>query len=827
MLLFIQCFCVFSIHAQAPEVYNTSDILYQLKKLGNTGRILYVAAHPDDENTTLISWLSQKKGYHTGYISLTRGSGGQNRIGSEIGKALGVIRTYELLEARNIDKGVQFFSAAKDFGYSKTADETFNIWNREQVLADLVRVIRTFKPDVVINRFSTEPGRTHGHHTASAILAKEAFQAAADPNIFPEQLQQNHIHTWQPQRLLFNTSWWFYGSKEAFEPHKDEFLQIDAGAFNPLKGKSYTEIGAEARSMHKSQGFGRAGSRGENIEYLDGVEGSLPKNHIMEGISTGFGRIQNGKQIAKLINNVRTKFDPENPEAIVTDLIHIKDALTKTNDPEHRHIIRRKIQETEKLIRACTGLFIETHVKEHTAVPGDCVLVNIEVVNRSDAALKLNKIELPFGNQILTYNQPLQNNEVFKKSLKIKLDSSLAITQPYWLKNKAGKGMYNIDRPGLSIKPLAPSALNAKYRFSINNTTLGYQDALVYKKEHPVEGIIYKPFEITPPVMTNLDNETFVFADHKPKELTVELEAGKAGIQGKCIPDLPEGWYVKPSSTAYAFEQKGAVKQLHFKIYPPEKADKGTFTIKSTCEGNTYTRGGQYIAYEHIPSKMLFPRSDGNLLKIDVDKKGKNIGYVMGAGDEVPEYLEQIGYHINILEPDELSPGKLAKFDAVIMGIRAYNTLPELKYYQENLMKYVQKGGTVITQYSKSHNLLFDDIGPYPVTLSHDRITDETAEMNFLKPQHPVLNTPNKIQASDFDNWVQERGLYFAGEWDQHYTPILAGHDPGEKATEGSLLVAKHGKGYYVYTGLAFFRQLPAGVPGAYRLFANLIALGN
>ncbi|MFD2514406.1 PIG-L deacetylase family protein [Pontibacter locisalis] len=811
-----------TIKAQAPAKPSAAKKLQDLKRLNVLGSVLYVAAHPDDENTRLIAYMANEKLYNTGYLSVTRGDGGQNLVGPEIREGLGIIRTQELLQARRTDGGRQFFTRANDFGYSKDSEETFNIWDKEQVLADMVWTIRKFRPDVMITRFPPDERAGHGQHAASAILAEEAFSAAADPKRFPEQLK--YVEVWQPKRLLWNTGVWSFGSQTEFDKYVDQLLKVDVGVYNPLLGKSYGEIAAESRSMHKSQGFGASGSRGTSLEYLQHTKGDKAAKDLFEGINTSWSRVKGGEKVEKLFQQAIDSYDPTKPAAVVPTLIAAKKELHKLPDSYWKRV---KMEELQDVMQNVMGLYLEVVASDYAAAPGEPVNLQVEAINRSSVPVSVISISYGFASKDTTINKQLQNNEPFKYGQMITLPAGLTASQPYWLKKAGTLGMFAVeDQQEVGMPENAPAA-RVTFNLDVAGEPLQVTVPVVYKRTDPVEGEVYRPFVVTPPVFVNIKENVYMFADQEPKQVQVLVKAGKADITGKVQLQLPKGWRAEPASVPFNLKNKGAEQNIIFTVYPPKGQQETEVQAIATVEGKTYTHGLNEINYSHIPSQVTFPDAKAKVVKLDLKKSGQKIGYVMGAGDDVPTSLQQIGYDVTMLKDEDMRLKYLQQFDAIILGVRAYNTVDRLKHYQPTLMEYVKSGGNLIVQYNTNHSLVLQNVGPYPLKLSRDRVTVEGAEVRLLKPDHPILNTPNKITKKDFEGWVQERGLYFPNEWSREYEAILSSNDPGEPARDGGLLVAKYGKGNYIYTGYSWFRELPAGVPGAYRLFANMISLGK
>ncbi|ALI97981.1 PIG-L family deacetylase [Rufibacter tibetensis] len=807
--------------AQAPKKPNAADIRLALEKLNVLGSVLYLAAHPDDENTRLIAYLANERKYRTGYLSLTRGDGGQNLIGPEIREELGIIRTQELLQARRTDGGEQFFSRANDFGFSKNPAETFTIWDKEQVLADAVWVIRKFRPDVIITRFSPQPSGTHGHHTASAVIAMEAFDAAADPKRFPEQLKT--VEPWQAKRLLWNTSSFFYSQNQKFDA--SDKLMIDTGVYNPLLGRSYNEIAAQSRSMHKSQGFGSSGTRGEAVEYFEFLKGAGAKTDFAEGVNTSWSRVPGSNEVAKLLKEALKKYEAANPAASVPALLKANAALVKLPASYWKTV---KQQELQDVIKACLGLYLEaSSVRDYSVSPGEPVVLSLEAVNRSPVPVTLTKVDYLFANRDTTLQQKLEASKPWIARTTVAIPASTPYSQPYWLRETGTTGMFRVDDPALIGLPENPAAAQVRLHLTVQGQPFAFTVPVVYKRTDPVEGEQYRPFEITPPVFVNITEKVYVFADAQPKPVTVRVRAGKEQVDGQVALRLPDGWRSEPATASFNLPQKGEEQSFTFMVYPGAAQTESVISATVTTKGRTYSQSLKTIEYPHIPTQTLLPEAVAKAVKLDLKRKGQHIGYLMGAGDEVPASLQQIGYAVDQLHVGELSAAALQKYDAVVVGVRAYNTLERLKFQQPQLMQYVQNGGTLVVQYNVSNGLVTPNVGPYSIKLSNDRVTVEDSEVRFLKPNHPVLNSPNKITEQDFRGWVQERGLYFPNQWAPEYEAILSANDPGETPKEGGLLVAKYGKGYYVYTGYSFFRELPAGVPGAYRLFVNLLSLGK
>ncbi|SFZ91397.1 GlcNAc-PI de-N-acetylase [Flaviramulus basaltis] len=821
LLLFTSLF----LHAQKPKTPSSSEIYESIQKLNFLGSVLYIAAHPDDENTRLIAYMSNHEKARTAYLSLTRGDGGQNLIGPEIRELLGVIRTQELLAARRIDGGEQMFTRANDFGYSKHPDETLEIWNKDQVLSDVVLAIRKFKPDVIINRFDHRtPGSTHGHHTSSAMLSVEAFDLANNNTAYSNQLEMASL--WQPKRLFFNTGWWFYGSQENFEKaDKGNLVSFDVGTYYPLKGMSNNELASLASSQHLCQGFGRLAQRGSENEYIEFLKGEpLSDNkNIFDGIDTSWNRIKGGKAIGDILYEVENNFNFKNPSTHIPQLLEAYKLLDKIED---LHWKTQKTKELKSIIEMCAGLYLEASAETNWATQNEEVNLNIEVLKRSEIPITL--VSLKIVNDInINKNMSLENNNKYDFKEVIKIKSDAQPTTPYWLTKKGNLGMYQVDDLNLIGLPETPRTHKIDFNVLINNVPLTFTKSIVQRYSKPDKGELYRPFEIIPEASAKITEKVIIFESDKQHDITVVVKAGRNNLEGFAQIAHPKDWSVYPEKQKINIINKGEEQTLIFTVIPSKNQSEGYISPIIHIGDKQYTKELIEIDYEHIPFQTVLLPSESKIVRLDIKKKGENIGYIQGAGDVVPESLQQIGYNVLVIKPQDINAETLSRFDAIVVGIRAYNILDELKFKQQQLFDFVENGGNMIVQYNTNHRLKVDNLAPYDLKLSRDRVTDENAEVRFLNPDHEILNSPNKITQQDFKGWTQERGLYFPNEWSQEFTPILSMNDKGETPKDGSLLVAKHGKGYYIYTGLSFFREFPEGVSGAYRLFANMLSIGK
>lgn len=816
---------IFSL-AQAPATMSAADIYLGLKKLNVLGSVLYMAAHPDDENTRLLAYLSKDRLYRTGYLSMTRGDGGQNLIGDEQGVELGLIRTQELLAARRIDGAEQFFSRAFDFGFSKRTEEALNTWGEEKILSDAVWVIRNFQPDVIITRFPEDSRAGHGHHSASAVIAREAFIAAADPNKFPEQFKYG-VKPWQAKRIMWNT--FNFGGNNTTS---DDQLKIDVGTYNTIIGKSYGEIAAESRSQHKSQGFGVPRSRGEQFEYFKPTAGEPASKDLLDGVVTDWSRVQGGSAITAQVEAIIKDFSFDNPAASVEPLLNLYKAIARLplSDSYWRE---RKMQEVQQLIEACAGIYAEAASAVQYVAQGDSLKINYTVIARNPVNVLLKGYYQFDGEKERTenyqsafteLNTALEPDKNFTLSGNIWIDPNHEISQPYWLREPMSKGSFNVsDQKLIGLAQNKPS-LEVVFVINIGGEDFYLRKPVQYKYTDPVKGELFEPLVITPAVTINPDINLIVFDGIKQKTVNAKVKAFKdlALADPKLSSQLPPANHMNTGA--------GVFKKGEEKVFPLLISDNGSSSSQYLYAGNYnehLNKSIHEISYDHIPHITYFSDAAVKITSVDYKITGKNIGYIVGAGDKVPEALKQMGYTVTILGEKDLTYNNLKKFDAVVAGVRAYNVHDYMANVYDALMQYVKDGGVYVVQYNTNSNtgpLASGKIGPAPFVVTRNRITDEEAKVHFLVPDHPVLNYPNKITEKDFDGWIQERSIYETEKTDPAYASILSFTDPGEQATSGSLIVANYGKGKFVYTGLVFFRELPAGIPGAYRLFANILA---
>ena len=792
-----------------------SEIYHQLKKLNVLGNVLYLAAHPDDENTRFISYCANEKLLNTGYLSLTRGDGGQNLIGTEIREELGIIRTQELLSARRVDGGQQFFTRANDFGYSKTPEETLKIWDKEKILSDVVWVIRNFRPDVIVCRFPIDGKGGHGHHTSSALLAMEAFDLAADSLAFKEQLK--HVSIWQPKRVVVNTGRWWNSNISDNDPG---VVSLDIGGYNELLGTSYNELAALSRSMHKTQGFGSTGKRGEFLEFFEYLIGDTASNELFESLDFSWGRASKSEAIQSLTNDIIRNFSISSPSQSIPRLLKLRTAISKLEDKYWKDI---KMKEVEDLILQCSGLYIEMTTLSSKKSNEDSVSFNLEIINRSNIKMKLKSISCKDFNFHKKLSKSLKENQ--KNILKNKaiVPAKLPISQPYWLEKPSSLGAYNVD--SLQLIGRAENNPSAEFLISVEvgDATIDYKRPLIFKWNDPVKGEQNKNWIVCPKVTANIDQKVMIFSDESAQKILVTVVAHSANQKGDINIIHPQGWKVE-GPTEYSLKTEDEELVLEYFISPNKNANSGVLKVQIN---GVDAHAMNTIVYDHITEQRWFPKSELQLVHLNLNTVPKKIGYLMGAGDLVDQHLKILNYEINQISTKDLTLKDLKNYDVVITGVRFFNVEEKAPYIANLLLKYVNQGGNLIVQYNTSYRLKTKNFYPYPLQISRDRVTQEDAQVTFLNDSHPVMNFPNKLTKNDFNNWVQERGLYFPNVWSKDYQPIFSWNDFNEEPKKGSLLIAKYGKGYYTYTGISFFRQLPAGVSGAYKLLVNIISLNN
>jgi LmbE family N-acetylglucosaminyl deacetylase len=805
-----------------------AEILQQMRSFREMGTVLYLAAHPDDENTELIAYFSRGRGYRTAYLSVTRGDGGQNELGPEFGEKLGVARTQELLAARRLDGGRQFFTRAIDFGFSKSPQETLEIWDHDEVLADVVRVVREFQPDVIITRFPVPPGSGgHGHHTASAMLAVEAFKLAGEPTAYPEQLREG-LTPWQPKRVLWNS--FNFGNRPL--PLPGPVFHTDIAGTDAATGESFGSIAARSRAMHKTQGLGGFTSRvggGPNVQNFLLLAGEPANGDVMDGVDLTWGRIPGGAEIDRLVADVIAAFKPDDPAASLPALLAIRAKIAVLPDGP---LVSDKRHQLDGILQGCLGLQVETLVPEAEAMAGDVLKLHQAVSMHADFPVRWAAVRYPSLKIETKVGTDLAAGQPASEEATATLPATTPVSQPYWLRSDGTAGTFRVDDATLIGRPENPPVLPVEYVFAVGGQALVVADEPVQIEAGAPAAQARRPLVVIPPVALKFVHEVELFAPGATRPVLVEVTADRAGVHGKLQLNVPAGWTSAPATEPFRLNAGGESVRVTFNVTAPGQPATGEIGAVAEVNGRKFENQRVVISYPHLPVQLLQPAARLKAVALNLATRGQRVGYLPGAGDSTADSLEQMGYAVTTLTGLDLTLEKLHGFDAVVIGVRAFNERTDLTDNLAGLFAYVAGGGTVIVQYNRPNGLKVPKLGPYDLSIAGDapryRVTDENSPVVFLAPDHPALTTPNRIVPADFDHWVQERGAYFPSSWDEtHYTALLAMSDPAEAPLKSSLLVARYGKGYYVYTGLAFFRQLPAGVPGAYRLFANLVSLGK
>ncbi len=806
--------------ASEPNITHSDaiSIKQSLDKLCVTGSVLMIAAHPDDENTALISYLARGRSVRTAYLSLTRGEGGQNVIGPEIGPDLGIIRTQELLQSRRIDGGQQFFSRAIDFGFSKSPKEAIEKWGHDDVLGDIVWIIRQFRPDVVILQFTGTPADGHGQHQASSILGREAYTAAADSSKYPDQLK--YVRPWQARRMLVNRRGFTPEMQKEIDklPQK---LDVDLGGYNPMLGYSYGELAGISRSYNSSQSDGTPRVRGADKTTFVTVKGPLAQKDIFDGIDLTWNRYKGGAPVKQLLDEAESRWNPEHPSDLIPTFLRVKELASKIDDPD----AQEKVRSLDELIANCAGLWLDFSVASEDVTQLPAVL-KVTAIRRTPMPVSLLSLELNGkqfkGNRptVLDVNVPvtLEETEI--------LDAGTTYTQPYWLLKPPQHDRYAVDDIRLTGLPENPPPLQLNAVVQIGRARINIQRAILHRYIDRLNGESITPVAYIPPVSLRVVQPTLVYPQNRAKTVQVEVTAHQAAVRGAAKLHAPQGWQLVPASQEFSLATAGEQVLLNFTLTPGEGAQSGDLVADLQSSGKTIDVAVHKIIYSHIPVQTLFPKAEARLVRTDAITLAKHIGYVMGSGDDEPEALRQLGCEVTLLGEKDLAQGDLSVYDAIVTGIRAYTERPDLVANQSRLLQYLSNGGTLIVQYNRIERDRAKDLqhlGPYPFEIGNLRVTVENSPVQY-DPKDPLLNQPNKITPDDFAGWIQERGLYFASKWDTHYLTPFEMHDPGEAPLRGATLVTRYGKGVYIFTAFSWFRELPAGVPGAYRIFANFLS---
>lgn len=847
-----------------------------LRELDGVGRVLVVGAHPDDEDTSLLTAVARGMGMEAAYLSLTRGEGGQNLIGPELGEGLGIVRTGELLAARELDGARQFFTRAYDFGYSKSAEETFRHWPREEILRDVVEVVRRFRPHVMVSIFSGTPGDGHGQHEVAGIMAREAFEAAADPERFPDAGSP-----WAPLKLY----------RRAWRDPGADAIPVETGRFDPLLARSHFQLAMESRSQHRSQDMGTTRPLGSRVSSLIPMESRVPGDGdagLFAGVDTMLSGLLAGAEASeatrreldaygRAVGEARGALAALEPEAAAGALAEaferIRGARMALPGKERVEVtppsaLRRRQQRTGEALLAALSVVTDVRVDDGLLVPGQEAEVVAELWNGGGSTLENARADLvlPPGwtvreaaaashgggggpgrspvEGMLRASGPvgrLEPGELARWTFSVRVPEDAGPSRLYYLAEERNGDLYRWPEEGPARElrglprdpPLIRGVLETDARLPTGETVEGLRTTrpATVRDVDKALGEVRRPVLVVPALSLSVAPGGLAWPEGSSdgREVTLHLRSEAPGpIEGTVRLEGPDGWRMDPSSAPFRLEEGRRSLDLAVRVTPGAGVEPGEHVFRARADvdgGPTFREGFTLVDYPHIPRAALFEPARLTVSMFPVRVAGGiRVGYVMGSGDDGPEAIRQMGVEVELLDPaaQELDP-----FDVIVLGIRAYETRPDLVAANERLLRWVEAGGTLVVQYNK-YEFPRGGFAPHPLDIHrpHDRVTDPRAPVTLLEPDHPVLSRPNRITAADFDGWVQERGLYFLGEWDERYTPLLAMADPGEEPKRGSLVVTEVGDGHWVYTGLAFFRQLPALVPGAYRLFANLLSLG-
>ena len=837
-----------------------AEIEQSLHKLNELGTILHIAAHPDDERTAVLAYFARGRHMRAAYLSLTRGEGGQNLIGSEQGAQLGIIRTQELLAARQVDGAEQFFTRAIDFGFTRTAEETLQKWGHDRVLSDVVWVIRRYRPDVILLGFSGTSRDGHGQHQTSAIIGKEAFTAAADPKMFPEQLR--YVTVWQARRLAQAAGFGGFGlavggrggrgGSDAVPPgmvppvaEAETGPDADTGAFNPILGYSYEELAVLSRSMHHSQGTGAMRRPGAGRSTFVVIGGPPATRDLFDGIDTTWNRLPGGSAVKTLLDEAIRHYEPEHPEKAIPWLVKARPQMAAIADP----LAKVKLAELDETIALCAGLFVEAQARQFAVAPGETLNVTASVLNRSAAKVTLEGagVEGIWNQDGHAKPAALDYNQRAEVPFRLVVPAGQAYTQPYWLVQPSTADFYRIDDQMLIGLPDTPAAAQVRFRLTVDGTGIELVRPVHHRYADRAHGERVRPLVVVPAAAVNLSEPVALFPDTAARQVQVSVQANAANAEGDLRLEAPAGWKAEPESRSFQIAVPGEQRMVTFEVTPPSGETTATLRAVARVNGRDIASGIQTIDYPHFPPQTLFPPSNIKLVRANIKVSAKKVGYIMGAGDEMPDALRQLGLDVTLIGQSDLEQGDLSRFDAVVAGVRAYNVRADIRANQQRLLDYVKNGGTYIVQYQTGDSPdptaprgqppnpfyqaqgapVTTTLGPYPFAVpggNKYRVTVEEAPLQFPNKDCALLQYPNHINPKDFEGWVQERGLYFAAQWDPHYQTVLSSQDPGQQPLEGGEIWTHYGKGVYIFTAYSWFRQLPAGVPGAYRLFANLLS---
>ena len=821
ILGFYTAFC----SAQQVRPSKSSEIYRELKTLKNLPKVLYLAAHPDDENTGLLSWLINDQNVETGYLSLTRGDGGQNLLGTEQGAALGLIRTHELLEARKLDGAQQFFTRAIDFGFSKNTADTFKQWDADSIIADVVWVIRKFRPDIIICRFPPTAAAGHGQHAASAVVAEKAFKLAGDKTAFPNQLK--YVNVWQPKRLLWNT--FRFG---AVNTTAENQLKVTVGQYDAQLGMGYGELAGLSRSLHKSQGAGTQSVAGIRTEYFSHVLGEPAKATLFDGVVKTLTAKGNAN-IDQSFDKIISAFNFNNPELSLPALLVLRKKVMALHDVDLK---RDKIKSLDNIILSCAGFMGEVVTNQAEAVAGDNYNFRLNLISRAVNPVVLENVK--WLSKLESFNRKLSKDSLITIEHEIQIPADAAITEPYWLAKPAtNAATFSVANDTLIGLPEAESPLDVLLSLRIGSEKFQVKLPLSFKKLDPVRGDVVEALRIVPAVELKFTQPLYLVKENEDLHLSLNFKFNSSKQYNNGILNLMYNGERLGSADLNSINGKDFTIDY---IIPKNKlaainSARLQLDANYFADGVTYNKKQVLIQYPHLPSLQYFAPATVIVMKGDIQAKVKKVGYIEGAGDFIPEFLRIAGVQVDVLKDEDFygnldessgngSQNKLSQYDAIVLGVRANNTEKKLGRWMPFLWSYVKAGGNLVMQYSTNQDTTINKLGMYDFSIANKRVTEENAPVTFLNPNHKLLNFPNKINADDFNGWVQERGAYFPDQWDAAYEPLFEMHDADEEPLQGSTLYAKYGKGNFIYTPLAFFRQLPAGNVGAARLFLNFLS---
>ena len=821
ILGFYTVFC----SAQQVRPSKSSEIYRELKTLKQLPKVLYLAAHPDDENTGLLSWLINDQNVETGYLSLTRGDGGQNLLGTEQGAALGLIRTHELLEARKLDGAQQFFTRAIDFGFSKNTTDTFKQWDADSITADVVWVIRKFRPDVIICRFPPTAAAGHGQHAASAVVAEKAFKLAGDKNAFPDQLR--YVNVWQPKRVLWNT-FRFGGVNTTAENQ----LKVTVGQYDAQLGMGYGELAGLSRSLHKSQGAGTQSVAGIRTEYFSHVIGEPAKATLFDGVAktwTSHGNADIDQSLDKIIS----AFNFNNPDSSLPALLALRKKVVALKDIDLK---KDKIKSLDHIILSCAGFMGEVVTNQAEAVAGDHYNFRLNLISRAANPVVLEDVK--WLSQSESFNKKLSKDSLITIQHDIQIPADAALTEPYWLaKAPVNAATFSVPNDTLIGLPEVESPLNVLLGLKIGSEKFQVKLPLSFKKLDPVRGDVVEALRIVPALELKFTQPLYVARENEDLHLSLNVKVNSSKKISNAKVNLMYNGERLGGADLSSLNGKDTTIDY---VIPKTKlatihSSRLQLDANFVADGVTYNKKQILIQYPHLPTLQYFAPASAVVMKGDIQAKVKKVGYIEGAGDFIPDFLRIAGVQVDVLKDEDFygnieestgndNQNKLSQYDAIVLGVRANNTEKKLGRWIPFLWSYVKAGGNLVMQYNTNQDTTVDKLGMYNFSIANKRVTEENAAVKILNPNHKLLNFPNKITADDFKGWIQERGAYFPAQWDAAYEPLFEMHDTDEEPLQGSTLYAKYGKGNFIYTPLAFFRQLPAGNVGAARLFFNFLS---